>query len=104
MVDGINGLTQTSKDMTSPFLSLSIATQRGAIKGWRGFGWMLKIILPVSLATFLLDFSGWLHLIDGILEPLMGALHLPAMAALPLKKTNDGITLMLALIFRGQNV
>ena len=45
---------------------------------------MLKIILPVSLATFLLDFSGWLHQIDGLLEPLMGVIHLPAMAALPL--------------------
>ena len=45
---------------------------------------MLKIILPVSLATFLLNFSGWLHRLDGILEPLMATIHLPAMAALPL--------------------
>ncbi|VTR70046.1 putative Fe2+ transport system protein B [Desulfosarcina cetonica] len=45
---------------------------------------MLKIILPVSFATFLLDASGWLQRADGLLEPLMGLLHLPAMAALPL--------------------
>ncbi|BBO69224.1 hypothetical protein DSCA_31540 [Desulfosarcina alkanivorans] len=45
---------------------------------------MLKIILPVSFATFLLDYSGWLIRMDGFLEPLMGAIHLPAMAALPL--------------------
>ncbi len=63
---------------------ITIATRRGAIKGWRGFIWMLKIILPVSLATFGLDYSGWLHRLDGVLEPLMGLIHLPAMAALPL--------------------
>lgn len=58
--------------------------QRGSIKGLRGFLWMLKIILPVSLVTFLLDYSGWLQRMDGWLEPLMGIVHLPAMAALPL--------------------
>lgn len=56
----------------------------GAAKGWRGFLWMSKIILPVSFVTFLLDFSGWLYRMDSWLEPLMGAIHLPAMAALPL--------------------
>lgn len=56
----------------------------GTAKGWRGFVWMLKIILPVSLVTFLLDYSGWLGCMDGLLEPLMGAIHLPAMAALPM--------------------
>lgn len=45
---------------------------------------MLKIILPVSLITCLLDYSGWLVHMDGLLEPLMGVIHLPAMAALPL--------------------
>lgn len=45
---------------------------------------MLKIIVPVSLATFLLDYSGWLERMDGVLEPLMSMIHLPAMAALPL--------------------
>jgi len=58
--------------------------QHGTAKGWRGFVWMLKIILPVSLLTFLLEYSGWLGRMDGFLEPLMGMLHLPAMAALPL--------------------
>ena len=58
--------------------------ERGAVKGWQGFLWMGKIILPVSFATFLLDYSGWLDRIDGWLEPLMGTIHLPAMAALPL--------------------
>jgi hypothetical protein len=70
--------------MRSSPLPINIAIRCGTIKGWRGFVWMLKIILPVSLATFLLDFSGWLHRLDGILEPMMGVIHLPAMAALPL--------------------
>lgn len=58
--------------------------EHGFAKGWQGFLWMGKIILPVSFATFLLDYTGWLDRMDGLLEPLMGALHLPAMAALPL--------------------
>ncbi|BBO84737.1 hypothetical protein DSCO28_53030 [Desulfosarcina ovata subsp. sediminis] len=58
--------------------------RRGTVKGWRGFVWMLKIILPVSLVTFLLDVSGLVHRMDGLFEPLMGVLRLPAMAALPM--------------------
>ena len=64
--------------------SITICFLNGAAKGWRGFVWMLKIILPVSLVTFMLDHSGWLGCMDGLLEPLMDAIHLPAMAALPL--------------------
>ncbi len=63
---------------------IHISFRNGSAKGWRGFIWMLKIILPVSLATFLLDYAGWLDYLDGVLEPLMGVLHLPAIAALPL--------------------
>lgn len=63
---------------------LNTILQHSAAKGWQGFVWMLKIILPVSFITFLLDYSGWLVSMDGLLEPLMGAIHLPAMAALPL--------------------
>ena len=64
--------------------SITICILNGAAKGWRGFVWMLKIILPVSLVTFMLDHSGWLGCMDGLLAPLMDAIHLPAMAALPL--------------------
>jgi len=70
--------------MSSFLIPAGVGLRRGAAKGWRGFVWMLKIILPVSLLTFLLDFSGFLTHLDGLLEPLMGAIHLPAMAALPL--------------------
>ena len=63
-------------------LRLSFAT--GAVKGWRGFVWMLKIILPISLLTALLDWSGLINRLDFIFEPVMESLGLPAMAALPL--------------------
>lgn len=58
--------------------------EHGAAKGWQGFIWMSRIILPVSLVTFLLEYSGLLQHMDGLVEPLMGAIHLPATAALPL--------------------
>lgn len=70
--------------MVSTAPSIRTSFQRGFAKGWRGFLWMLKIILPISLLTFLLDYSGWLGQVDGLLEPLMKVIHLPAMAALPL--------------------
>lgn len=63
---------------------ITFSLSRGAAKGWLGFVWMIKIILPVSLATFLLDYSGWLERMDGWLEPMMGIIHLPPEAALPM--------------------
>lgn len=56
----------------------------GAQKGWSGFTWMLKILIPVSFFTALLEYSGLLVHVDFILAPLMGLLELPAMAALPI--------------------
>jgi hypothetical protein len=56
----------------------------GLAKGWGGFVWMLKILVPISFLTSLLTWSGWIDRLDFILEPLMGMLGLPPMAALPL--------------------
>jgi len=56
----------------------------GLHKGWNGFLWMMKIIIPVSFATMLLSWSGWLHYLDVVLKPAMGIINLPAAAALPL--------------------
>ncbi len=56
----------------------------GLKKGWSGFVWMMKIIVPISLFTVILDWSGLLNHLDFILRPLMGFLSLPPMAALPL--------------------
>jgi Fe2+ transport system protein B len=56
----------------------------GLAKGWSGFVWMLKIVVPISLFTSLLAWSGWISRLDFILEPSMGTIGLPPLAALPL--------------------
>jgi len=56
----------------------------GFAKGWSGFVWMLKILLPISFLTFLLAWSGLINRLDFILEPVMGLVGLPPMAAIPL--------------------
>ena len=56
----------------------------GTRKGLRGFWWMLKIIVPVSLATTLLNASGWMRHIEFLVEPILGILQLPGIAAYPL--------------------
>ncbi|MEE8430262.1 MAG: nucleoside recognition domain-containing protein, partial [Candidatus Desulfatibia sp.] len=56
----------------------------GIKKGWSGFVWMLKILIPISFLTALLEYSGWLYKIDFLLRPGMNLLDLPPVAALPL--------------------
>ena len=56
----------------------------GAGKGWRGFIWMLQIIVPISFMVMLLQYSGWLNALDFFLQPAMQVLGLPPVAALPL--------------------
>jgi len=56
----------------------------GMNKGWHGFVWMLKIIVPISFCTALFEYSGWTSKLDVLLEPVMSLLSLPPMAALPL--------------------
>jgi Fe2+ transport system protein B len=56
----------------------------GTVKGWNGFVWMLKIIVPISLLTSVLAWTGWLNRLDFILEPVMEVIGLPPMAVLPL--------------------
>jgi len=45
---------------------------------------MLKIIVPISFLSVLLEYCGWIHKIDFILKPAMNLLDLPPTAALPL--------------------
>ncbi|MDY0039976.1 MAG: hypothetical protein RBS57_06655 [Desulforhabdus sp.] len=76
----------------------------GLYKGWFGLLWMLKILIPVSLLTTLLEWSGWIGGLDFIVQPVMGLLSLPAMAALPLiigmlTGVYGGIAAMVALPF-----
>jgi hypothetical protein len=56
----------------------------GVDKGYKGFVWMMKIVIPISLLTAVLDWSGLLIHLDFLLKPLMGFLYLPPEAALPL--------------------
>jgi len=56
----------------------------GLRKGLSGFLWIMKILIPVSLFTALLAWTGWLGHLDFLLQPLMSILSLPAMATLPL--------------------
>jgi hypothetical protein len=60
------------------------ACREGVHKGARGTIWMLKILVPCSLLTFLIDTSGLLGYLDFMLAPAMGFLSLPPEAALPL--------------------
>lgn len=56
----------------------------GTRKGWHGFVWMMKIVVPVSLLTALLAWSGWLEKSQPLIQPIMQWINLPAEAALPL--------------------
>ncbi|MDM8556927.1 iron transporter [Desulfococcaceae bacterium HSG7] len=64
--------------------TLKSGLKSGLKKGQGGFLWMLKILIPISFATMLIDQSGLLNKIDFLIEPVMRLLSLPAIAALPL--------------------
>jgi Fe2+ transport system protein B len=70
--------------MTLDRNKLRCGLNSGIQKGWRGFLWMLKIIVPISFLTVILEYSGWIHHIDFIIKPAMNLLNLPPMAAVPL--------------------
>jgi spore maturation protein SpmB len=63
---------------------LNTGFKSGCRKGWSGFLWVMKILVPVSLLTTLLGWSGLLPRIEFILRPAMNLVSLPAAAALPL--------------------
>ncbi len=56
----------------------------GLRKGLDGFVWIMQILIPVSLFTAILAWSGYLSRLDSLIQPIMSLLSLPAMAALPL--------------------
>ena len=63
---------------------LKYGLQAGIKKGWSGFVWMLKIIVPISFISVLIEFSGLINKIDFLLEPVLSLLNLSPTAALPL--------------------
>jgi len=88
----------------SPVQLLKTGLNNGLCKGWSGFLWMLKILLPISFLTALLEWTGWLGKVDFVIQPVMGLLGLPAAAALPLiigmlTSVYGGIAAMMMLPF-----
>lgn len=63
---------------------LQLTLHSGTRQGWRAFLWILKILVPISFMTALLEFSGWTYILVGRLKPVMGWLSLPPEAALPI--------------------
>ncbi|MEK6653832.1 MAG: nucleoside recognition domain-containing protein [Thermodesulfobacteriota bacterium] len=83
---------------------LKKGTIAGLKKGWNGFLWMMKIIIPISLMTSILDWSGLMHRLDFLLKPLMGLYSLPPAAAVPivigmLSSVYGGLAAMVAIPF-----
>lgn len=56
----------------------------GICRGWGSFIWVLKILVPISFLTALLEWSGVFNRIDFLMQPVMSWFGLPAIAALPL--------------------
>ena len=56
----------------------------GVRKGWRGFLWILRILIPISFLTALLGWTGLFNRINFLIQPAMSWLSLPPMAAIPL--------------------
>ncbi|MDZ7664250.1 MAG: nucleoside recognition domain-containing protein [Desulfotignum sp.] len=71
-----------TKTNNNPGSKLVPGIRTGLKKGWTGFVWLLKIIIPVSFATGLLAYSGLIYKLDFLLTPMMNWLGLPASATL----------------------
>ena len=56
----------------------------GIEKGWSGYVWLLRILIPISFLTVLLDYSGLIRQMDFLLAPIMKLISMPAAAAIPL--------------------
>ncbi len=65
-------------------LKIKTGIKQGLIKGWKGFIWLLKILIPISFATNLLVHFGVIYKLDFLFAPVMQWMSLPASAALVL--------------------
>lgn len=74
-------MTNKTEDI---FPKIKFGTRQGLIKGWKGLGWLLKILIPISFATTLLVHFGIIYKLDFLLTPVMAWLSLPASAAIVL--------------------
>ncbi len=64
--------------------SIRASLGAGARKGVRGFAWVMRILVPISLLTALLVWSGWLARGQDFIQPAKAWLSLPVEAAPPL--------------------
>lgn len=63
---------------------LTLGVRRGIPRGLHAFLWIIRILVPVSLAVALLDWTGWLYALNPIFSPVMALINLPPQAALPI--------------------
>jgi hypothetical protein len=66
------------------FTKFRLTLRSGIQAGVEGLLWIMKILVPISFVTALLEFSGWTYILVGWLKPAMGWLSLPPEAALPI--------------------
>lgn len=78
------GITPSANPTTGLKQGMMLAFRRGTRRGIHGFLWIVRILVPVSLAVALLDWSGWLYALDPVLSPVMSLINLPPQAALPI--------------------
>jgi hypothetical protein len=70
--------------MTPIYDTARSGVMAGIEKGWSGYVWLLKILIPISFLTVLLDHSGLIRHMDFLLAPVMKLISMPAAAAIPL--------------------
>ena len=70
--------------MTDTRAKLKEGFLNGLKRGWSAFLWLMKIVVPMSVLTAVLAWTGWLGSLDFLLAPLMGFMGMPSMAALPI--------------------
>ena len=63
---------------------VKLGVRLGIRRGIHGFLWIARILIPVSLAVALLDWTGWLYALDPVFSPIMALINLPPQAALPI--------------------
>ncbi len=77
----MNATPQISETVRTP--PWGFILRQGVAKGWSGALWMYKVLVPISLLTLILDACHVMDHLDGFLGPVMGTVHLPAKAAMP---------------------
>jgi hypothetical protein len=78
------GTAPTSSPTPGRKAQIRQGVRQGIRRGIHGFLWIARILVPVSLAVALLDWTGWLYALDPVFSPVMALINLPPQAALPI--------------------